>query len=127
MGGKRRYPPEWYKVRVMPKNLQIYKLKQLFLKANNELGDPSAEMDNIDFDLVDSIADYSENIWLLKQVYGQYKWEVQKPKKATTFKKLYKEYCQALVFKPCPGIFEAVKPLKWKRLRLHPRRQELCH
>lgn len=58
----------------MPKNLQIYLLKKRFLKANADRNDNSAEMDNIDWDIIDSTAHLPENLQLLANQYPEYNW-----------------------------------------------------
>jgi len=63
----------------MPKNLQIYNFKQIFLKANRDFDDPSAEMDNIDWEaVIDSTLSFGENLHNLEENYPQYRWRVPK-------------------------------------------------
>jgi hypothetical protein len=70
----------------MPINLQIRTFKRIFLKANTHYeDDPSAEMDNIDWEkALDSTLGFEENLQNLEQEYPQYLWRVPKrnPKKA---------------------------------------------
>jgi len=69
----------------MPKGLQIYMFKKLFLKCNawraRETAssrtpfDVSAEMDNVDWDAVlEDDATFNENLGNLKQNYPEYDW-----------------------------------------------------
>jgi hypothetical protein len=59
----------------MPKGLQIYMYKKLFLKWNADRRDNTAEMDNIDWDaVIDPTMNFHENLHNLKNNYPEYSW-----------------------------------------------------
>jgi len=71
------------KYRRMPIPLQIYNFKRLFLRANDDLDDPYAEMDNIDWKAsLDKTLHFRENLHNFEEEYPQYRWTVPKKKKA---------------------------------------------
>lgn len=61
--------------RVMPLALQIFLLKKLFLKCNEDWEDNSAEMDNIDWYILDGTQTFNENLQMLKNNYPKYHWK----------------------------------------------------
>lgn len=91
--------------RVMPKALQIYTYKRIFLSANADLEDPEAEMENVDWEsVIDDTLTFGENRQNLEENYPQYSWESPKEERKHKWQSEYSDdsvvYTTEVAIKP---------------------------
>ena len=92
------------KDRIMPKALQVHMFQKLFLKANADRNDPTAEMDNIDWQaVVDETLHYQENLCELQRNYPEHSWTLESYEEMTEEHEDEHKWHKEPEFETCPN------------------------